>query len=304
MTTATDEARDHVGRGRLKVEAAVKRLGGAEELQGARAIDVGAGTGGSTEALLALGAREVTALDVGHDQLHAKLRGDSRVVSLERTNFKTVSLQVAPGPFDFFVIDVSFVAARTMLRPLAFRLRPGARGVILLKPQFELADRFVHAGKVNALDRAWALERLKKKGVELGFRLLGSADSPVAVASGAVEVMSLWCFEGPTGILQKGAAKPKRAAAPPEQRQRPERPARAERSAPRKPTSSTPGRAKPFDARAKPFDARAQPAKTSTPSSRPSRAAPVEKRSAKRPFEVPPLPEKPARHVKKPRRSR
>ena len=122
------ESGEYVGRGGLKLEAALKLLGGGERIQNARAVDIGASTGGFTECLLRHGARQVAAIEVGHDQLHEKLRNDPRVLNLERTNFKTVSLKVAPGPFDYFVIDVSFVAARTMLRPLAFRLRPGAEG--------------------------------------------------------------------------------------------------------------------------------------------------------------------------------
>src|SRR5262245_55173998 len=122
-----------VGRGGLKLEAALDGFG--LSVAGATALDVGASTGGFTDVLLERGAARVTAIDVGHGQLHGKLRGDPRVESLEGTNFKTLALDVAPGPYDLFVVDVSFVAARSMLRSLAFRLRAGAAGVVLLKPQ-------------------------------------------------------------------------------------------------------------------------------------------------------------------------
>ena len=79
------------------------------------------------QALLAHGARSVLAVDVGHGQLHPSLRDDPRVTSLERVDWRRLSLAEAEGPFDFFTVDVSFVAARNMLRGLAFRLRPGAR---------------------------------------------------------------------------------------------------------------------------------------------------------------------------------
>lgn len=219
----TEDKGGYVGRGGLKLEAALTKLGGGKLIRGARALDIGASTGGFTECLLQHGAREVTAVEVGHGQLHEKLRADSRVVNLERINFKTVSLKVAPGPFDFFVIDVSFVAARTMLRPLAFRLRPGAEGVILVKPQFELPDRFVHEGKVASQRlRDWALQRVRAKGKELGFRMLGSADSPVELESGTVEVLTRWRFDGPAGKL---------TGKPPEQREKPA--ARIEKRPPR-----------------------------------------------------------------------
>ncbi|MBS2026503.1 MAG: 16S/23S rRNA (cytidine-2'-O)-methyltransferase [Deltaproteobacteria bacterium] len=203
------ESGEYVGRGGLKLEAALKLLGGGERIQNARAVDIGASTGGFTECLLRHGAKQVTAIEVGHDQLHEKLRNDARVVNLERTNFKTVSLKVAPGPFDYFVIDVSFVAARTMLRPLAFRLRPGAEGVILVKPQFELPDAFVHEGQVKSEKlRSWALQRVRKKGIELGFRLLKQADSPVQLESGTVELLTRWRYDGPTAKLKGEDKKP------------------------------------------------------------------------------------------------
>src|SRR4051812_39399666 len=126
-----------VGRGAFKLEAAFARFPLDASVRGARAVDVGASTGGFTEVLLSRGAAHVTAVDVGHGQLHARLREDPRVESLEGVNWKTLALTVAPGPFDVFTVDVSFVAARTMLRSLAFRLRAGAQGVVLLKPQFE-----------------------------------------------------------------------------------------------------------------------------------------------------------------------
>jgi len=126
------------GRGAAKLRAAVERFGLADVIAGGRAIDVGAGTGGFTAVLLEHGAAHVTAVDVGRGQLDPGLRGDEHVTLLEGVHFKNLSLELAPGPFDFFTVDVSFIAARCMVRSLAFRLRPGAEGVVLIKPQFEL----------------------------------------------------------------------------------------------------------------------------------------------------------------------
>src|SRR5205814_5985580 len=142
-----------------------------------------------TEVLLRQGAGHVTAVDVGHGQLHEKLRRDARVESLDGANWKTLALTVAPGPFDFFTVDVSFVAARNMLRGLAFRLRPGATGVVLIKPQFELPDRQVRGGRVDDENlRRAALEKVRHKAEALGFQVLGHADSPVAGGSGTIEI--------------------------------------------------------------------------------------------------------------------
>ena len=119
-------------------------------VRGARAVDVGASTGGFTEALLAHGARQRRRGRRRARPAAPALRADPRVTSLEGVDWKRLSLAVAEGPFDFFTVDVSFVAARNMLRALAFRLRAGAEGVVLVKPQFELPDRGEGAGADKA----------------------------------------------------------------------------------------------------------------------------------------------------------
>jgi 23S rRNA (cytidine1920-2'-O)/16S rRNA (cytidine1409-2'-O)-methyltransferase len=191
-----------VGRGRLKLEAALELLGGADHIEGARGLDVGASTGGFTEGLLAHGAVHVVALDVGRGQLHERLRADPRVTCIEGVHFKTAPLRIAAGPFDYFTVDVSFIAARNMLRPLAFRLREGAEGIILVKPQFEVPEGYVRKGRVKAEGlREWALDRVRQKGEALGFSLLGHADSPVPVESGTVEILTRWRFRGPPASI-------------------------------------------------------------------------------------------------------
>jgi len=191
-----------VGRGGLKLEAAIERFGLGARIRGARALDIGASTGGFTEALLAHGAAHVTAVDVGTGQLHPSLRDDARVTNLEGVHWKTLPLSTAPGPFDFFTVDVSFIAARNMLRGLAFRLRPGAEGVVLVKPQFEVADKRVRAGDVSDPNlRRDALEEVRKKGEALGFKLAAFADSPVAGGSGTVEILAHLVFEGRSAKL-------------------------------------------------------------------------------------------------------
>src|SRR6185369_4687125 len=214
-------AADVVGRGGLKLEAALERFALAPEVRGARAVDVGASTGGFTEALLRHGAARVVAVDAGHGQLHARLRGDARVESLEGADWKTLALGIAPGPFDFFTVDVSFVAARSMLRGLAFRLRDGAHGVVLVKPQFELPERQLRAGKGpdgkvdDAELRRAALQRLTEKAQRLGFTVLEHADSPVAGGSGTVELLAHLRFEGrPSSMPKPGERRPAAPAAP------------------------------------------------------------------------------------------
>lgn len=196
--------RTWVGRGALKLLAAVEAFGLATELPWKHAIDIGASTGGFTEVLLHFGAARVTAVDVGYDQMVDALRNDRRVELLERVNFKTVSLTVAPGPYDFFVSDVSFMAARTLLKPLRKRIRPGTRGVMLVKPQFELPDALLPPGGVveSRNLRKFAFNRFKRKAVELGFRIIQRIDCPIAGGEGNVEFLVLLEF---VGIPEAGA---------------------------------------------------------------------------------------------------
>lgn len=202
-------------RGGRKLEAAVARFPVLPRIAGSSAVDVGASTGGFVQVLLACGAKHVTAIDVGHGQLVPALMRDPRVTNLERTDFKTLSLHLAPGPFDFFTVDVSFVAARSMLRGLAFRLRPGAEGVVLVKPQFELPDHLVKHGKVDAPElRKRALDGFRSKAIRLGFAILDVIDSPVAGGSGTVEMLAHLRFAGrPDSMPKPGQQLPKQGPA-------------------------------------------------------------------------------------------
>jgi putative N6-adenine-specific DNA methylase len=210
------------GRGAAKLRAAVERFGLAPVIAGSRCLDVGAGTGDFIAVLLETGAIHVTAADVGRNQLDPALRGDEHVTLLEGVHFKTLSLDVAPGPFDFFAVDVSFITARSMVRSLAFRVRPGAEGVILVKPQFELPPGRARAaaGHDDPLARQAALDLLRAKAAPLGFTLLHQAPSPVPGARGTVELLTHWRFEGRTALLPPppgatGAAAGTAAAAAP-----------------------------------------------------------------------------------------
>lgn len=210
-----------VGRGGLKLEAAIARFALDGRIRGARAIDVGASTGGFTETLLGHGARRVTCVDVGKGQLHPSLRDDPRVENLEGVHFKTLPLDVAAGPYDFFSVDVSFVAARTMLRGLAFRLRDGAEGVVLIKPQFELPDG---ANITDPQVRRRAVDKVREKAEALGFELVAHVDSPVPGGEGTVEILAHLRFRGRSERLPKpgerrrtqGAPRPRVTATPAE----------------------------------------------------------------------------------------
>ena len=134
----------YVSRGGDKLANALDAL--ELDVRGRHALDVGASTGGFTDVLLQRGAARVIALDVGYGQLHPRLRGDARVIVLERTNARAVTeLPFAP---DLIVCDVSFISVRTALPPLLRLAQPGWEGVVLVKPQFEAGRADVGKGGV------------------------------------------------------------------------------------------------------------------------------------------------------------
>jgi 23S rRNA (cytidine1920-2'-O)/16S rRNA (cytidine1409-2'-O)-methyltransferase len=134
---ALAERDPYVSRGGHKLAAALDAFG--IDPAGLTCLDVGASTGGFTDVLLQRGAARVFALDVGRGQLAESLWRDDRVVSMERTNARTLSATTLPEPVDLAVVDVSFISLRLVLGPVASTLRegPAAAIVALVKPQFE-----------------------------------------------------------------------------------------------------------------------------------------------------------------------
>lgn len=193
-----DTDRPYASRGGEKLAAALDAFRLRGRVRGAQALDVGASHGGFTDVLLRAGAAHVVAVDVGHDQMREPLRSDPRVTLLERTDFKKLPPRIAPGPYDFFVVDVAFVAARSMLRGIALRARVGAEGVVLVKPQFELPKALVPRGGVVESQnlRKFAFDRFKAKARKLGFQVLARQDAPIAGAAGNLEILVHLAFEG------------------------------------------------------------------------------------------------------------
>lgn len=136
-----------VSRGGVKLAAALDAF--AVDPMGRICVDVGASTGGFTDVLLARGAARVYAVDVGQGQLHARLRQNPAVVSLETTDIRTLDAARMPTPPDLAVIDVSFISLKLVL-PAAFALlAPCAELVALIKPQFEAGRGNVKKGIVR-----------------------------------------------------------------------------------------------------------------------------------------------------------
>jgi len=157
-------------------------------------LDVGASTGGFTEVLLGAGAEKVIAIDVGHDQLSPELQLDPRVVNVEATNVRELSLsqlrKIAPEKPSLVVVDLSFISLTVVANKL-LELAQGAELVILIKPQFELSKEKLRAGvvKVNS-DREAAKENVLSTFSELGAEVAGVCVSPVVGTKGNTEFLA------------------------------------------------------------------------------------------------------------------
>jgi len=143
---AVKPSRKYVGRGALKLEAALDYF--KLDVHGKTALDIGASTGGFTDCMLQRGAEKVYAVDVGHGQLNWKLRSDPRVIVLEKINARSLSRRQVPEAVDLCVIDVSFISL-TLILPSAFDLiTPTGVILALIKPQFELQRADVGRGGI------------------------------------------------------------------------------------------------------------------------------------------------------------
>ena len=193
--TAVDEAASirvlgedlrYVSRGGLKLERALEHW--QIDLQGRSCLDVGASTGGFTDCMLQHGAARVLAVDTGYGQIDARLRQDSRVTLLEKTNARYLPPGHLPFAIDFFAMDVSFISATLVLPAVIESIRdkrgPESRsfaGVILVKPQFEAGREAVGKGGIvrDEATQLAALERVKKSLAELGATDIDFIDSPI-----------------------------------------------------------------------------------------------------------------------------
>jgi 23S rRNA (cytidine1920-2'-O)/16S rRNA (cytidine1409-2'-O)-methyltransferase len=184
-----------VGRGALKLVHALDAWPIA--VAGAVVLDVGASTGGFTEVCLARGAARVYAVDVGRDQLHATLRGDPRVVSLEATDARDLDATLVPQAPDLVVCDVSFIGLAKALPAALALARPGADLAALVKPQFEVGPKRVGKGGLvtDEAARAEALAGVVSFLESVGWRVRETAPSPIAGGDGNVEFL-LWAQKG------------------------------------------------------------------------------------------------------------
>lgn len=178
----------YVSRGGLKLAGALDAFG--FDPVGLTCIDVGASTGGFTDLLLKRGARHVVAVDVGRDQLHASLRADPRVTSLEGQDIRTLAPDALPEPPQLAAIDVSFISLKLVLPAVTALLAPKAAIAALIKPQFEAGRAALKKGIVrDEAVQQQVCEEIVAVLQKLGFAVEGPVPSPIEGGDGNREFL-------------------------------------------------------------------------------------------------------------------
>jgi 23S rRNA (cytidine1920-2'-O)/16S rRNA (cytidine1409-2'-O)-methyltransferase len=192
---AVAEPEPYVSRGGHKLAAALDAF--TIDPTGLSCLDVGASTGGFTDVLLQRGARRVYALDVGRGQLAAAMQADPRVVSMERTNARTLTTASLPDPIDLATIDVSFISLALVLGPVTATLARGGGIVALVKPQFEAGKGRTDHGVVrDPSTHREVLQRVVADAAERGLGTRAVIASPILGPAGNREFL-LYLGPGP-----------------------------------------------------------------------------------------------------------
>ena len=186
-----------VSRGGLKLDGALQRV--ALDVRGLRCLDVGQSSGGFTDCLLQRGAKQVVGVDVGQGQLHPRLRGDARVVCIERCNARDLTADAltdaggptAAAPFDLIVGDLSFISQTLVWPALVPLLKVGGHALMLVKPQFELQPEHIGKGGLVKSDASYSLVRQRIEQVvnDSGLVLLDYFESPITGGDGTREFL-------------------------------------------------------------------------------------------------------------------
>ncbi len=179
----------YVSRGGLKLEKAIQEF--EILLDGMICMDIGASTGGFTDCMLQNGAVKVYSVDVGHGQLDWKLRNDSRVVCMEKTNFRYVVPEDIEDVIDFASVDVSFISLTKILVPAKNLLKDHGRMICLIKPQFEAGrDKVGKKGVVREPEiHKEVIVNVINYAISIDFHILGLEYSPIKGPEGNIEYL-------------------------------------------------------------------------------------------------------------------
>jgi 23S rRNA (cytidine1920-2'-O)/16S rRNA (cytidine1409-2'-O)-methyltransferase len=194
-----DEDAEYVSRGGHKLAGALAAFGPLGlAVEGRRCLDAGASTGGFTDVLLRAGARQVVAVDVGYGQLAWRLQTDPRVVVVDRTNIRDLTLEHIGGEaVELIVGDLSFISLTLVLPALVRCAAPAADLALMVKPQFEVGRERLGSGGVvrDPALHADAVRTVAASALGLGLGVLGVTASPLPGPSGNVEYF-VWLRAG------------------------------------------------------------------------------------------------------------
>ncbi len=178
-----------VSRGGLKLEAAINHFN--IDVKGLVMLDIGASTGGFTDCLLQHGAKRVIAIDVGYGQMHWRLRNDTRVTVIEKTNARNLSSDIISEHPEGAVIDVSFISLKLVIPPVAALLHENTFIIALIKPQFEAGKGEVGKGGVVRDEETHnrIIKDISEFCLEKGFTIEGVIPSPILGPKGNREFL-------------------------------------------------------------------------------------------------------------------
>lgn len=180
----------YVSRGGLKMEGALNAF--CLDVAGMVALDFGASTGGFTDCLLQRGCQKVYAIDSGSDQLHERLRSDSRVISLENRNARYLTFDDIGEYADLAVCDLSFISQTLLHFVIASLLKHGGIFISLIKPQFEVGREGLGKGGIvkNEKMRMIAVDKVVASAESVGFALQKIIPSPITGGDGNLEYLA------------------------------------------------------------------------------------------------------------------
>ena len=187
-----DPASRYVGRGGLKLEAALREF--QIDATDLTCLDVGASTGGFTDCLLQHGAKKVVALDVGHNQIDWRLRNNPRVEVREGVNARYLQPEDFEQKFDLIVMDVSFISVTKVLPAILSLVSPSGSIITLIKPQFEVGRGQVGSGGIvrDESKRLRAVEEVNQAAISLGLKVVNVIESPIQGTEGNIEYLALY----------------------------------------------------------------------------------------------------------------
>jgi len=187
-----DPASRYVGRGGLKLEAALREF--QINVEGLICLDVGASTGGFTDCLLQHGARKVISIDVGHNQIDWRLRTDSRVDVREGINARYFKSDDFSTRFELVVMDVSFISATKIMPAIVPLLTDTGQLITLIKPQFEVGRGEVGKGGIvrDPQKHLRVIDEVNRAAQDLGLQARNVIESPIQGADGNVEFLALY----------------------------------------------------------------------------------------------------------------